>query len=255
MVKERYRLLDTTSEGILTVDPQGRIEYVNRQVGEILGYSPEQLLGRPFVDFVFENDRQLIERALSGEPVGLAESWDTHLRRPDGDQLLARLSASPIFRGGRFAGTLIMFFDTTDRTKAEQALRRSEEELRMVAEAIPQIVWTTTPEGFSEYFNQRWFEITGLSEEESFANGGLWKPIHPDDVTGCREGWQQALRGGESYSSEFRLRCADGGYRRFLGRAVPVRNGHGRIIKWVGTYTDLDSQKHPVDASQASSIR
>ena len=111
-----------------------------------------------------------------------------------------------------------------------------------MAEAIPEIIWTADPDGEDDYFNQRCFDYTGMTFEQLRGSG--WKEmVHPDDIDDCYAKWQTALRRGESYDVEYRLRGKDGSFRWFLGRANPIRNAEGKIVKWFGTCTDIESQK------------
>ncbi len=120
--------------------------------------------------------------------------------------------------------------------------RERELYFQTMAEAIPEIIWTATPNGDDDFFNRRCFEYTGATLEEM--RGAGWKTlVHPDDIDGCFSKWQNALRVGEPYDVEYRLRGKDGNYRWFLGRANPIRNSTGEIIKWFGTCTDIESQK------------
>ncbi|MEG4305616.1 PAS domain S-box protein [Microcoleus sp. D3_18a_C4] len=129
----------------------------------------------------------------------------------------------------------------------EQAARRqaeaSEQLYRVLAEAIPQIVWTATADGWLDYYNQRWFEYTGLTLEET--QGWGWQPVlHPDDVENCLERWKTSVQTGRTYEVEYRFkRASDGAYRWHLGRALPVRDAEGKIIKWFGTCTDIDDRQ------------
>ena len=122
------------------------------------------------------------------------------------------------------------------------ASREREFYFRTIAEAVPEIIWTAEPDGEDDYFNGRCYEYTGLTLEQM--RGSAWKDIvHPEDIESCSSKWQTALRTGESYDVEYRLRGKDGGYRWFLGRANPIRNAAGEIIKWFGTCTDIENQK------------
>jgi len=118
-----------------------------------------------------------------------------------------------------------------------------ETDYRVLAEAIPQIVWTTTPDGAVDYYNQRWVDYTGLALEESM--GWAWiSMLHPDDRTRSFERWRHAVETGEPYEIEHRFRRrSDGSYRWHLGRGLPLRDSKGRIVKWFGTTTDIDDQK------------
>jgi PAS domain S-box-containing protein len=134
-------------------------------------------------------------------------------------------------------------------TLSNQTLGSPEGELsfRQIAETIPQLVWTTRPDGQHDYFNQRWYDYTGASP--GTASGDGWSvSFHPEDVLEARKRWQHSLRTGEPYEVEYRCRRHDGVYRWFFGRAHPVRDADGRIIKWFGTCTDIDEQKRAADS-------
>jgi PAS domain S-box-containing protein len=105
---------------------------------------------------------------------------------------------------------------------------------------MPQLVWTTTPEGLHDFFNTRWYHYTGLTPEDSLGLG--WKnPFHPDDMPETLKRWSHSLATGEPYVTEYRCRNKDGEWRWFLGRALPFRNKQtGRIEKWFGTCTDVN---------------
>ena len=139
----------------------------------------------------------------------------------------------------RLMGTVA---DVTERRQIEEALRKSEEGFRTMAEAIPQIVWTARPDGSVLYYNQRWVEFTGLSMEES-TRRGMATVVHPDDLETVIERWRGATRTGEVFSAEYRLKRHDGTYRWFLGRSVPLRTGSGELAQWFGTATDIDENK------------
>jgi PAS domain S-box-containing protein len=124
---------------------------------------------------------------------------------------------------------------------------------RTVAEAIPQLVWTTGPDGCARYFNARWSEYTGLDAGQS--EGFRWTSVvHPDDRQGLLERWREALDGGQLYQAEARYRRADGVWRWMIARALPLRDASGRIAEWFGTCTDIDEQKQS-QAAMAETIR
>jgi diguanylate cyclase (GGDEF)-like protein/PAS domain S-box-containing protein len=111
-----------------------------------------------------------------------------------------------------------------------------------MAEALPEIIWTADPDGNDDFFNQKCFDYTGLTLDLMKGHG--WKQaVHPDDLEDTFSKWQNALRAGEAYEVEYRLRGKDGSYRWFVGRARPIRNAEGKIIKWFGTCADIESQK------------
>jgi PAS domain S-box-containing protein len=132
-------------------------------------------------------------------------------------------------------------FEIAGRERAQA--KASEQRYRFLAEQVPQIVWTTEPDGYADYFNQRWYEYTGMTLEET--KGWGWQAVlHPDDLQMSLERWTRSIETGECYQVEYRFRRAsDGDYRWHLGRAVPLRDEGGAIIKWFGTSTDIDDQK------------
>jgi PAS domain S-box-containing protein len=134
--------------------------------------------------------------------------------------------------------------DITDRKVAQEHLRDSEERFRQLADSMPQMVWTARHDGYLDYYNARWYEFTGFGTEW---HGDLarWEPLlHPDDVKTCCDAWYGSVQRGEAYRIEYRL--WDRRAKRFcwhLGRALPLRDKDGRIVKWIGTCTDIDEQK------------
>ncbi|MEW5926984.1 MAG: PAS domain-containing protein [Gemmatimonadota bacterium] len=150
--------------------------------------------------------------------------------------------------GAEIRAGLAMTQDVTAERRAEAALRVSERNYRFLADHIPQLVWTTRPDGFPEYRNRRWCEYTGLAAGED--GGEAWSVVHPEDRAPVEARWRTSLRTGEAYSVECRLRGRDGGYRWFLGQALPQRDGSGTIVRWFGTATDIQDQKEAAEALQ-----
>jgi PAS domain S-box-containing protein len=129
-----------------------------------------------------------------------------------------------------------------DQTEPETVLE-GDELYRSLAELMPQIVWTADAEGSFDYYNHRWYEYTGLTPEQTLGWG--WQPVlHPDDAERCLRRWARSVKTSEEYEIEYRFRRAsDGSYRWHLGRAVPVRDSSGQILKWIGTSTDIHDHK------------
>ena len=113
-------------------------------------------------------------------------------------------------------------------------------DLRAFIETLPQLAWRTTADGRNDYFNQVWYDYTGLSPEESL--GSKWStPVHPDDLAPARAAWEASVRDQTPYETEFRIRGSNGEYRWFLTRATPLRDPNGAIVNWYGTCTDIDA--------------
>jgi PAS domain S-box-containing protein len=123
--------------------------------------------------------------------------------------------------------------------------------IHLLADALPQIVWTAQPDGHLDYYNRRWYDYTGYSREAPLQQEWWTSVLHPDDVQMCRDRWQAAVASGQTYEVEYRFKDrTTGGYRWFLGRALPVRNEAGRVVKWFGTFTDIDDQKQALQARE-----
>jgi len=126
---------------------------------------------------------------------------------------------------------------------AASYLHDGEIRFRMLAEAIPQIVWTANPDGGVDYCNGRLFELTGLTVEQSLGLGWA-QALHPDDAPVAQQNWKNCQASGEPFEMEYRLRTADGNFRWQLVRATPMRDASGTIVKWFGACADIDDQRH-----------
>lgn len=130
-----------------------------------------------------------------------------------------------------------------DNARLFEAKKEGEERFRILAESIPQMIWTATPEGEIDYCNQKWVEYTGLSSEESIGMGWV-QCIHKSDLIKSLRIWKNTIETGGIYEVEYRLRRSkDSMFRWHLVRALPIKDKHGHIIKWFGTCTDIDDQK------------
>ncbi|MDV6373019.1 CHASE domain-containing protein [Deinococcus arenicola] len=136
--------------------------------------------------------------------------------------------------------------DIHDRLIAERLAQRGEERYRSVLEGLPQIVWRTDPVGESLYFNQRWPEYVGAER----AGGGFLGLLHPEDRADYQQRWGAAVRSGRPFEAEHRLLSAQGRYRSFVTRGLPVLDTAGEVIEWVGTSTDVDDSVYEETAAR-----
>ncbi|MBX3581287.1 MAG: PAS domain-containing protein [Rhizobiaceae bacterium] len=139
-------------------------------------------------------------------------------------------------------GTCLRFpgvsFDITELKRSEALLRESEARFRAITNSIDQMIWSTRPDGFHDYYNQRWYDFTGVPEGST--DGEEWNGVfHPDDQERAWAVWRHCLATGEPYHIEYRLRHRSGTYRWVLGRAQAVRDESGEITRWFGTCTDI----------------
>lgn len=170
---------------------------------------------------------------------GAPFSQEYRLIDPDGSirwvSAQGRVTRAPDGTPLRFPG---VSFDVTDRRVVENALRESEERFRAITNSIDQMIWSTRPDGHHDYYNQRWYDFTGVPPGST--DGEAWNGMfHPDDQDRAWSTWRRCLITGEAYHIEYRLRHRSGDYRWVLGRAQPVKNEAGEITRWFGTCTDI----------------
>ena len=123
----------------------------------------------------------------------------------------------------------------------------TENQFAVLAESLPQLVWSVRPEGYHDYFNRRWHELTGLTPEQSIGDG--WhRAVHPDDLPQVQARWRQSLETGQPYECEHRVRNAAGRYEWVLSRAAPFQDPSGKATRWFGTSTNVDAQRKAEDA-------
>lgn len=157
---------------------------------------------------------------------------------------------------GEFLAGIIALKDVTEyaeiiRTQNEE----NEQQMQLICESMPQMMWTTKPDGHHDWFSKRWYDYTGLSVEESIGVG--WKnPFHPDDMAESVKRWKHSLATGDEYVTEYRCLSRDGKWRWMLGRAVPLKdNKTGQTLKWFGTCTDIQEVVEAREAAQATQER
>jgi PAS domain S-box-containing protein len=156
---------------------------------------------------------------------------------------------------GKVDGALVAQIDISEQVRTETALRESEIKFRAIANAIPHLVWSCLPDGTHDFFNDRWYEYTGLAADP--AQSERWPEIvHADDLERAHRLWQHALASSEPYEIEYRLRYhPTGEYRWCLTRAVPVDGADGQLLRWLGTVTDVHEQRLAADELRRASAK
>ena len=207
-----------------------------------LGWTSDELTGTPWLDFVHPEDRRLtVDAGLQLFQGTSIVYFENRYRCKDSSyrwlQWHAEMFGDEAYCTGR---------DVTREHLQKDA--RNQRYIEDMAEALPLIMWTARPDGELDYYNRSWFAYTGMTLEET--QGWGWTPIlHPDDRQTCVERWTEAYRTGKPYDVEVRLkRASDGSYRWHLGRALPVCDAGGSIVKWFGTCTDIDDQRRAQEA-------
>jgi PAS domain S-box-containing protein len=241
------RALSTRWNVVLADDGLAALEHIARKKPDLVisdimmpGCSGIELLKRLRDDPKTKRLPVILLSARAGEEAsieGMQEGADDYIVKPfSAERLVARVEAT--LKAAKVRAEAV-----TIAERARDAAVESERILRMLADAIPQIVCTAAPNGVIDYFNRRWFEFTGFTQEQSLRKGGWRDAIHPDDRPALQRLMREAVERGNDFSLEFRVRSRTGEYRWFLARAVALRDDGGRVIRYFSTATDIDEQK------------
>jgi PAS domain S-box-containing protein len=248
-LNERLQLVvDTIPMMVARMRPDGSVEFINQRWLEYLGLPFEEVKDWAWTAIVHPEDREpfvnLWRAALSS---GEAVESEARLRRSDGKYRWLWMRAVPLRDAqDKIVNWYSTCTDIEDRKRAEERARQADWERRIAIDTIPALLWSTLPDGSSDFNNQRWLEYTGLSADQA-EGWGYTDVIHPDDYERLIPKWAAAFATGELIEDEARLRRADGQYRWFLHRAVPLRDEEGSILKWYGTSTDIEDLKRAED--------
>src|SRR5437660_1960169 len=241
--EDRLRLvIDTIPQQIWSGPPDGSLDFCNAQWLSFMGCTQEEAQGEGWQRMLHPDDRERVlkawrESVANGTPY---EQEERH-RRADGQYRWFLSRGVPLKDSeGRILRWYGTNTDIEDRKEAEARLR-------LVIDTLPALVWSKLPDGSADFLNQRFLEYTGFSLEEGLGWGWM-NEFHPEDR--AEEEWRAAFAAGEPFEREARLRRADGAYRWFLLRAVPLRDERGNVVKWYGTSTDIEDRKRAEEALQ-----
>jgi PAS domain S-box-containing protein len=265
------RLVELMPVAVYVCDASGIIQIYNQRAAELWGREPE--LGDPAQRYcgslrLYSADGTLVphEKSAMAEVLRTGvqvRDLEVLMERPDGSRICVVVNIVPLKNGGeKVTGAINCFEDITQRQQATQAALRlsreiqvlseqEEDHLRLVIDTIPTMVWSLLPDGTLDFTNQRWMEYTGLSLQEAIENPVAI--VHPEDLPRVMEKWLVHKAAAEPVEDEMRLRNAEGEYRWFLVRTVPLRDEQGVIVKWYGTSTDIEDLKRARDQLQTLS--
>ena len=281
-LRERREIMEAIPDLLYVLDVEGRIIRWNHRCEVMTGLPPERIMNRSASEFFPVAQHGAIAEAVRRTIVEGTAEVEADLLRADGTTTRHHcLSVALKDDNGRVVGVVGVGRDVTEwraieaelrrsredlearvrdrtaeiestlsaleaemaeRSQAESRLRASEALFRTFTEAIPQLVWASQPDGLGDYLSRQWIEYTGVPESEQL--GSRWiEVLHPDDRERALACWEEAIGGGGDYDLEYRIRGADGLYRWFQTRAVALRDEAGRVVKWLGTCTDIDDRK------------
>jgi PAS domain S-box-containing protein len=240
----RFRTVIQSSWDVFhLIGADGTILYESPAVTRVLGYLPEEMMGRNAFEFIHPDDAAEIART----PTVLPPSGGSHVkilrvRHKDGAWRWVESFEVNLLDHPDVKAFAVNYRDITDRKVAEESLRASEERFRAMANSMSQLAWVASADGAIHWYNQRWYEYTGATPAEM--EGWGWQRVHdPERLPAVLAAWKAAIATGTPLEIDFPIRGADGHFRTFLTRAVPVRDADGRVEQWFGTNTDVEALK------------
>jgi PAS domain S-box-containing protein len=232
----------------------GYIYWYNKRWHDYCGSTPEAMAGWGWHDVHDPLELQsVMSQWTQSISTGTPFEMIFPLRGADGIFRMFLTRIVPVFDQGskvmRWLGTNT---EVESQLNMDSALAASEAKFRTLTDAMPQMIWSTLPDGYHDYYNAKWYEFTGVPYGSTDGEG--WNNMfHPDDQDRAWGRWRQCLETGDNYEIEYRLKHHSGQYRWTLGRALPVRNAAGKIIRWIGTCTDIHQSKLNADQSELMS--
>ncbi|RCJ24825.1 hypothetical protein A6770_04010 [Nostoc minutum NIES-26] len=240
-------IMNTIPQCIFWKDRNSVFLGCNRNFAKMVGFdSPEDIVGKTDYDLPCKKEDADLYRECDAR-VMQTNTPEYYIIEPllkaDGKQIWLETNKVPLHDGeGNVVGILGTFEDITEYKQAQDALEKSEERFRFLAESIPQQAWIAQANGNTEYVNQPTLDYFACTQEE-ILDWGWQKWIHPEDLPNCIVSWQNSLATGEPLEIEYRcLRAIDKTYRWHLVRALPLRDRQGKIVNWFGTNTDIDDR-------------
>lgn len=256
--EERYRrIVETAEEGILSIDAESRVDFVNPKMLQMLGLQQEEILGKPFVEILDVEGRAILEEKLKLRRQGFAEQFEFRFPRRDGTDLWTFISTNPIMdEKGAYLGALGMFTDITQRRGTEAALRDSEARYARAMKGTSEGLWDWNILTGEDYLSPRWKEMLGYQDEDLPNQLDTFRSLlHPDDKPRVMAAVQAHLEHRVPYDVELRLRTKEGDYRWLRARGEAERNAEGTPVRMAGSISDITAKKQAEMELQMSEKR
>jgi PAS domain S-box-containing protein len=243
-------IFEQSAAGVAIAELDGKLSKVNRKYCRLLGYSEAELQELSVGDITHPDDLdrnlELLQKAFAGKISDF--SFQKRYLHKEGHSIWVEAAVAPVLgREGKPASWLVVVLDITEQKRGEEALGLAVTRFETLANMIPQFVWSSTSRGEIDYFNDRWYEFTGMSREVNLSRGWL-ESLHPDDIERTEERWRHSIATGEAFEMTHRhRRVGDGAYRWFIDRAVPIRGADGGVTRWFGTATDIEDQQRQAE--------
>ncbi|MCC2973663.1 PAS domain S-box protein [Massilia sp. IC2-476] len=260
-------LLDAAPVGIVYADTAGQLQLANASNRRIWGAHPMPGAVDEYAEWKgwwpagaeragqrVQSYEWPIARVLGGEDLVGGVFEIEPFGAPDTRRTILVRAAAIRDRAGNMVGAVAANMDITAQVEAERAMQESEAKFRLIADAIPQLVWSADAGGTNDYLNARWTEFTGVPAER-IAGTGWSVVIHPDDLAALLAAWDTSLATGAPYEIEHRLLHHSGDYRWMLNRALVSRDASGKATRWMGTLTDIHDKKAGEDELRAQARR
>ena len=248
-------IVDSIPGFVALLTRTGDIETANRHLLEYFGTTIEEIRQWGTNGMVHPEDLpREIERFTQSIQSGTLYESEHRLRRADGVYRWFQSRGSPLRdANGDVVRWCWLLTDIDDRKRAEDARRASERNLKLIIDTIPALAWSARADGSADFFNQHYLKYVGVSAEQ--ARDWSWTAaVHPDDLNTLAAAWQRIMASEESGEAEARMRRFDGAYRWFLFRANPLRDQLGKIVRWYGTYIDIEDRKRGEEALRAREL-
>lgn len=243
-------ITSNATTGLLIMDNKQKCTFMNEAAEKIVGYSLEEILtfNKPLHDIIHHTHPDGSHYPMKDCPIDRAlptknnTSGTDVFVRPDGAFYDVTFNASPIVEKGVPIGTVIEIRDITEDKRRQAELNEREEQFRIIANNIQSLAWMAHPDGDIFWYNKQWYDYTGTTYDDM--KGWGWQKVHHPDYRNkvldfVKTAWVKA----EPFELIFPLRSASGEYRRFLTRAYPVKDESGKLLRWVGTNTDVEEQQ------------